>query len=420
LSGCVAVGAGGRLLMAVEVGEGFGVVRDHGVKVERLRIGEVGVGNCNGDGGPVGAEPAAEAVGVVARAEVVVAGFRVAFLAFELVDVLRASVGDGALAAVGVEVGIVTDATSIRGDGTGRAEEVLDVIDGCAARGQHGDAFAAEENVFGGGVAGGVGFGKDVAAGAVPIELAADFRGAAAVAVIGVSDSTGRLQLTLAVPGVGVDAVVGGVAGKIVRKAGKMIIAIRSFGEAAFLSAAGVTGVRRGGDGLQVAPGIEAKCFAPAVCGTGGMRGSGQRRDDAIELVVGESLRARGIEVVGDAVDVTGVMGGDGIDEVIGDVDGVATGRRCFEFVGLEATVVGMGEVEAGKGRGLADGEGVERALGRVADFTSEAACRGGLEVGGVSDAVGAVHGSAGPVGAVIGVIDGAAGGVDDGSQISG
>ena len=59
--------------VAVEVGEGFGVVGDHGVKVEGLRVGEVGVGDSFGDGGPVGGEPAAKAVGVVARGEVVVA-----------------------------------------------------------------------------------------------------------------------------------------------------------------------------------------------------------------------------------------------------------------------------------------------------------------------------------------------------------
>src|SRR2546427_8039898 len=78
--------------VAVEVGEGFGVVGDHGIEVEGLRVGEIGVRDGNGDGGPVGAKPAAEAVGVVAGAEVVVAGFGVAFLAFEFVIVLRAGV----------------------------------------------------------------------------------------------------------------------------------------------------------------------------------------------------------------------------------------------------------------------------------------------------------------------------------------
>jgi hypothetical protein len=69
--------------MTVEVGEGFGVVVDHGVEVEGLWVGEVGVGDGRGNSGPVGAEPAAEAVGVVAGAEVVVAGFGVTLLALQ-------------------------------------------------------------------------------------------------------------------------------------------------------------------------------------------------------------------------------------------------------------------------------------------------------------------------------------------------
>jgi len=74
--------------VAVEVGEGFGVVGDHGIEVESLRVGKIGIGDGDGDRGPIGAEPAAETVGVVAGAEVVVAGFGVAFFAFEFV-VLR-------------------------------------------------------------------------------------------------------------------------------------------------------------------------------------------------------------------------------------------------------------------------------------------------------------------------------------------
>jgi hypothetical protein len=76
----IVAGVGRRSLaaMAGEVGEGFGVVADHGVEIQSLRIGEVGVGNGSWDGGPVGGEPASEAEGVVAGAEVVVAGFGVA------------------------------------------------------------------------------------------------------------------------------------------------------------------------------------------------------------------------------------------------------------------------------------------------------------------------------------------------------
>jgi hypothetical protein len=66
--------------MAVEVGERFGVVVNHGVEVEGLRVGEVCVGDGDGNFGPVGGEPAAPAVGVVAGAEIVVAGRPVAAL----------------------------------------------------------------------------------------------------------------------------------------------------------------------------------------------------------------------------------------------------------------------------------------------------------------------------------------------------
>ena len=45
-----------------------------------MGIGERGVRYGDGDGRPIGAEPAAKAVGVVARSEIVVSGFGVAFL----------------------------------------------------------------------------------------------------------------------------------------------------------------------------------------------------------------------------------------------------------------------------------------------------------------------------------------------------
>ena len=36
--------------VAVEVGEGFRVVGDHGVEVKGLRVGDIGVGDGDGDG----------------------------------------------------------------------------------------------------------------------------------------------------------------------------------------------------------------------------------------------------------------------------------------------------------------------------------------------------------------------------------
>ena len=91
--------------MPVEIFEGFGVVVNHGVEVEGLRVVQVGVGDGGGDGGPVGGEPAAEAGGVVAGAEVVVAGFGVALLPVEFVCG-EAGADDIALAAVGRVVGV--------------------------------------------------------------------------------------------------------------------------------------------------------------------------------------------------------------------------------------------------------------------------------------------------------------------------
>src|SRR5258708_23531470 len=177
--------------MAVEVGEGFGVVGNHGVEVEGLRVGEIGIGDGNGDSRPVGAQPTAEAVGVVSGAEVVVSGFSVAFLAFKLI-VLRAGVGIGALATIWVEISVITHHTVVLRDHARSAKEILDIIDGIAADGEHGHSLAAEENVFGRGVAGGVRFGEDVATRAIPVELAGDLGHPAAIGIVQIIDSDGR------------------------------------------------------------------------------------------------------------------------------------------------------------------------------------------------------------------------------------
>jgi uncharacterized YccA/Bax inhibitor family protein len=105
-----------------------------------LRVGEIGVGDRNGNVRPVGGEPAAEAAGVIAGAELVVAGFGVAFLAFEFV-VLRASVGVSVFAAVGVEIGVVAGRAVVLRHGAGRAEQVFDVILRVAAGGTDRDAL---------------------------------------------------------------------------------------------------------------------------------------------------------------------------------------------------------------------------------------------------------------------------------------
>jgi len=93
-----------------------------------LWVGEVGIGDRDGDGRPIGGEPAAEAVGVVARTEVVVARFTVAFFAFEFV-VLRATVGVRAFAAVWVEVRVVAECAAGCGDEAGVSR--LFILDRC-------------------------------------------------------------------------------------------------------------------------------------------------------------------------------------------------------------------------------------------------------------------------------------------------
>jgi hypothetical protein len=108
----------GLVSVAVEVGGGFGVIGDHGIEIEGLRVGEIGVRDGDGDGGPVGAEPAAKALAVVAGAEFVVPGFGVAFLTLEFV-ILQAGIGVGMFAAVGIEIGVVADGAVVRGNDSG-------------------------------------------------------------------------------------------------------------------------------------------------------------------------------------------------------------------------------------------------------------------------------------------------------------
>ena len=105
LVGARAIG-GRALCVAVEIGGGFGIVGDHSVEVEGLGICKVGIWYGHWSCRPVGAEPTAVAIGVVASAKVVVAGFLVAFFAFEFVG-LRAIIRVGAFAAVRIEVGVI-------------------------------------------------------------------------------------------------------------------------------------------------------------------------------------------------------------------------------------------------------------------------------------------------------------------------
>ena len=74
-----------QLIMSICVDSRKGVISHVPIKVEGLGIGEVGIGDRYGGGGPVGRKPASHAGVVVARAEVVVVGLSVALFAGELV-----------------------------------------------------------------------------------------------------------------------------------------------------------------------------------------------------------------------------------------------------------------------------------------------------------------------------------------------
>src|SRR5258708_2889620 len=350
--------------MAVEVGEGFGVVGQDRIEVESLRVGEVGVGDGNGNSGPVGAEPAAETIGVIASGEVVVAGFGVPFFALELV-ILGAGVGVRAFTAERIEVGIVADDARIGGDNTGSAKEIFDVIERSAARGNLRDALASEEYVFGGGVARGVGFGEDVAAGAVPVKRAAGLGDATAIAVVEVVHTRRSSELAFGIPTVGVDAVARGVAGEIITKAGKVIVAVGGHCRRQILRAACVGRCAR--LRLEIAPCVirGGIVVAPAIRSCGRGRASGL---DTVQLIVSEVFGLAGIQIVGDGIDVASVLACRRIDKAVGDVDSVAARRRGLEFEWLEAVGIDVGGREGiCYGGGLFGGEGGKTGLRGVA-----------------------------------------------------
>src|SRR5208282_4209570 len=141
--------------------------------------------------------PAAEAPGVVARAEVVVARFRVALFAFEFVVVLRrAGIRVGRdFTAERREIAVITHHAVVLRHDARRAQEVFDVEEGIRSGGEHGHAFAAEEDIFGRGVVRAVGFGENFVPRAVPVKLTTGFVDAAAVAVVGIRNARRGLHL---------------------------------------------------------------------------------------------------------------------------------------------------------------------------------------------------------------------------------
>ena len=108
---------------------------------------------------------------------------------------MRAGIGNRSLATEGIKVRVVADYSGIRCDDSGRAERVLHIILCRAACGEKTNPFATKEDEFVLGDAGSICFREDFIAGAVPIELAADFGDSAAIAVISLS---GSVQVLLA------------------------------------------------------------------------------------------------------------------------------------------------------------------------------------------------------------------------------
>lgn len=86
----------------------------------------------------------------------------------------------------------------------------------------------------------------------------------------------------------------------------------------------------------------------------------------------------------------------------------------------MEAIVVGVGEVEAGESRSLANRQRVVGILRRVANCPGKATCRHALKIRGIGDAVGAISGGFRAVGGVEGVVDDAAGWIDGLRDVSG
>jgi hypothetical protein len=168
------------------------VITNIGVLIEALGIGQ----HLSLEEHWIGRHEAAEGGGVVAGAEVVEAGFGVAFFGGEFV-VLGAGVGDGAFATEGIEVRIVARRAGSSGDDASGAEMVGKVVVDGVGEVAACDALAAEENIFVEAgvvsVARKVGLVEGITAHAVPVELATGFLDTFAVTVIGVFSSSPRL-----------------------------------------------------------------------------------------------------------------------------------------------------------------------------------------------------------------------------------
>ena len=87
----------------------------------------------------------------------------------------------------------------------------------------------------------------------------------------------------------------------------------------------------------------------------------------------------------------------------------------------MESTVVDVRKVQTGEGRGLADGERIERTLRRIAGDAVQAGSPGrSCKTSRVSDAVRGVDRCAWTISGIVSVIDYAAGGIDGLSDVAG
>ena len=207
-------------------------------------------------------------------------------------------------AAEGVEVGVEAERGGVRagsdfGHTAGAADLVGEVVEDVGLVVAAGGALTVEVNVFAeggvGGAAGGIGFVENFAAGSVPVDLAVGFLDAVAVTVVGVVHAAAGLHFGFGVPGVGGGDIGSLVAGGIEAETGCGDLIVRVHRDIQRRSGPGSNG------GGEIGPLVVGESLSPAV---GAASRVGLRGNDAIDLIVGEGLRARGVAVVGHAVDV--------------------------------------------------------------------------------------------------------------------
>lgn len=146
--------------MAICIDPCCGDVSGIAIHIQRLRIREIGVWDWFGRFRPVGSHEPAEPIRVVPCAEVVQAGFGVAFFAGKFV-VVRVAVDDLKFAAPGVVIRFGFRNSSGIGDHGRAVHKVSEVIEDAAGRIAAGNALAVKEHVIGELAGGDVQLGDD-------------------------------------------------------------------------------------------------------------------------------------------------------------------------------------------------------------------------------------------------------------------